>query len=70
MEKKDYDLSEQMIQYLCSFAACGVPSGAGHPAWNPTGKQAMLLGENPTHMGKPNLAKMVATMLTNKAVGE
>ena len=70
MEKKDYDLSDQMVSYLCSFAATGTPQGSGHPAWNRAGKQAMLLGEKPTHMGKPSTAKMAITMLTNKAVGE
>ena len=70
MEKKDYALSEQMVTYLCSFAATGTPSGTGYPAWNPAGKQAMLLGEKASHMGTPGTLKMVATMLTNKAVGE
>ena len=70
MAKKDYDLSAQMVQYLCSFAASGIPSGVGYPVWKPTGKQAMLLGEKPSRMDNPSLAKMVATMLTNKAVGE
>ena len=70
MEKKDYDLSEQMVTYLCSFAASGTPQGSGHPVWDRAVKQAMILGEKATHMGKPNTAKMVATMLTNKAVGE
>ena len=70
MEKKDYDLSDQMVTYLCSFAASGTPRGSGHPLWNRAGKQALILGEKPTHMGKPSTAKMIATMLTNKAVGE
>ena len=59
-----------MVTYLCSFAATGVPSGAGHPQWHRAGKQALLLGEKPTAMGNPKTAKMVLTMLTNKAVGE
>ena len=33
-------------------------------------KRVMMLGEQPTGMGKPNLFKMIKTMLTNKAVGE
>ena len=32
--------------------------------------QALLIGEGQTRMGKPNMGKMVLTMLTNKAVGE
>ena len=69
-EKKDYDLSEQMVTYLCNFAASGTPYGPGLPTWNRCGKQAMILGEKVSHMGNPSMAKMVATMLTNKAVGE
>jgi len=69
-EKKDYDLSEQMVTYLCSFASTGTPYGPGLPNWNRCGKQAMLLGEKPSRMGNPSTLKMVATMLTNKAVGE
>ena len=30
----------------------------------------LCLGEKDTHMGKPNLAKLIGIMLTNKAVGE
>ena len=70
MEKKDYDLSAQMVSYLCSFAATGTPSSTGYPTWKPLGRQAMVLGEKPSHMGKPSLGKMVLTMLTNPAVGE
>ena len=70
MEKKDYDLSHQMATYLCSFAASGTPYGKGYPAWNPAGKQFLILGQRPTHMGNPSLFKMVGTMLTSTAVGE
>ena len=70
MEEQDYALSRQMVTYLCNFATQGVPSGLGYPTWKAAGKQAMILGEKPTHIGNPSLAKMVGTMLTNKAVGE
>ena len=70
MEKKDYDLSAQMVSYLCTFAATGTPSGVGYPTWQPLGKQVMILGQQPAHMGKPNMGKMIVTMLTNPAVGE
>lgn len=69
-EKKDYDLSDQMVTYLCNFAATGTPYGPGFPTWNRCGKQAMILGDNPIHMGNPSTPRMIATMLTNKAVGE
>ncbi|MBQ7326799.1 MAG: carboxylesterase family protein [Clostridia bacterium] len=72
MEQKDYDLSDQMTTYLCNFAKFGDPNGENQPAWAPTseGKRMLLLGEQPTKMGKPNMFKLTCTMLTNKAVGE
>ena len=70
MTQLDYTLSDRMTTYLCSFAATGTPSGAGIPVWAPAGKEAMLLGDKPVRMGNPKMAKMIATMLTNKAVGE
>ena len=69
MEKKDYDLSAQMVSYLCNFAAKGDPNGENLPHWTKA-DSTLLLGEKDTRMGSPNMAKMVVTMLTNKAVGE
>ena len=74
MEQKDYDLSEQMVSYLCNFARTGDPNKAAQlPTWIASGagqNRVMILGEKDTHMGKPNKLKMLITMLTNKAVGE
>ena len=74
MEQKDYDLSRQMVQYLCNFAKNGNPNKSGElPTWIASGKgqnRVLMLGEKETAMGKPGLLKMVYTMLTNKAVGE
>ena len=74
MEQKDRDLSEQMVSYLCNFARTGDPNKAAHlPTWIASGKgqsRVLMLGEKPTAMGKPNMFKMIHTMLTNKAVGE
>jgi para-nitrobenzyl esterase len=74
MEQKDYDLSEQMTDYLCNFAKTGDPNRAAQlPTWiasDASQKRVLCLGEKPTQMAKPNLLKMVVTMLTNKAVGE
>jgi len=70
MEKKDYDLSERMVSYLCNFVRSGDPNGEILPVWTAAGKAAMLMGEKEAHMGKPGTLKMVYTMLTNKAVGE
>ena len=70
MEKKDYDLSEQMIRYLCNFVRSGDPNSADLPRWDAAGKKVMLLGEKDSQMGNPSTLKLVYTMLTNKAVGE
>ena len=74
MEEKDYALSEQMTDYLCNFVCTGDPNGTRElPVWSASDsrqKQVLMLGEQDTRMGKPNMLKMVATMLTNKAVGE
>ena len=74
MEQKDYDLSQQMTDYLCNFATNGDPNKAAQlPTWiasDRTQKRVLILGEKPTGMRKPNMLKMIHTMLTNKAVGE
>ncbi len=74
MEEKDYALSEQMVSYLCNFVKTGDPNKAAVlPTWiasDKMQKRVLILGEKPTHMGKPSMLKMIATMLTNKAVGE
>ena len=74
MEQKDYDLSNQMVEYLCNFARSGNPNAAGAlPVWETSKKQqkrVLCMGEKPTGMRKPNVLKMIYTMFTNKAVGE
>jgi len=73
MEEKDYELSNQMTDYLCNFAKTGNPNDENLPVWETAAKapnKAMGLGEQPTGMRKPSKAKMILTMLTNKAVGE
>ena len=73
MTMKDYDLSNQMTDYLTNFCKFGDPNGAGLTAWLPMSKgqnKVLRLGEKDTHMGKAEMAKLVKTMLTNKAVGE
>ena len=67
-EKKDYLLSNQMIDYLCNFAKFGNPNGANLPKWD--SKKVLCFGEQETQMRNPSLLKQIKTMLTNKAVGE
>ena len=74
MEQKDRSLSEEMVRYLCNFAKTGDPNrGEQVVSWTPAqkaGKQVLRMGEKPTAMGKLSTAKLIYTMLTNKAVGE
>ena len=73
MENKDYDLSNQMTDYLANFCKYGDPNGAGLTAWLPVNKRqskVLRLGEGATRMGKADLLKLTKTMLTNKSVGE
>ena len=74
MEQKDYDLSEQMVSYLCNFVRSGDPNGDKTlPRWiasDKTQKRVLCLGEKGACMAKPGMMKMLWTMLTNKAVGE
>ena len=74
MEEKDYQLSEQMVDYLCNFVRTGDPNKVAKlPTWIASGKgqnRVLCMGEKETRMGKPNMLKMIGIMLTNKAVGE
>ena len=74
MEQKDYELSQQMVNYLCNFVKTGNPNKTGElPQWVASGKgqsKVLIMGEKNTQMGKPNMLKMIHTMFTNKAVGE
>ena len=74
MEDKDYELSRQMVSYLCNFVKSGDPNKAAQlPTWiasDKAQKRVLRLGEKDTHMGRPSKLKMLCTMLTNKAVGE
>lgn len=71
-EAKDVNLSDEMTTYLCNFAKNGDPNGENLAEWmsEKTSKKVMLFGDDQTRMGRPNMAKLTLTMLTNKAVGE
>ena len=73
MTKKDWNLSNQMSDYLTNFCKYGDPNGAGLTAWLPMTRgqsKVLRLGEADTQMGRADLLKLTKTMLTNKAVGE
>ena len=74
MTAQDQTLSNQMVDYLCNFAATGNPNAQDRlPEWVPSYRshnQVMCLGERQTGMGKASMPKLIWTMLTNKAVGE
>lgn len=74
MQKKDYDLSDEMTDYLTAFCKTGDPNSCGRSVkWLTLKKgqnKVMRFGEQDTHMGGVNMMKLVKTMLTNKAVGE
>ncbi len=72
-EKKDYELTEQMSEYLCNFVKTGNPNGEGLTEWvdyTQRTPEVLRLGEGETRMGKVNRLKLIWTMFTNKAVGE
>lgn len=69
MEEKDYALSEQMTDDLCSFARFGHPS---HPQWKPCTqeKQVLRMGEHPAEMEKLDMQKLTEAAEGSKATGE
>ena len=71
-EEKDRDLSDKMTTFLCNFAKNGNPNDKNLPEWTSENisKKTMLFGEGDIRMGKPGIAKLIFTMLTNKSVGE
>lgn len=74
MEETDRELSDQMTDYLCNFARTGNPNKVGKlPTWiasDRNQKRVLRLGGKGTRMGRPNMAKLICTMLTSKSVGE
>ena len=70
MEQKDYDLSDQMTDYLTNFAKTGNPNGNGQPTWEPVGKGTLHIGEGETTMRKVNQMKLWYNMFAHKSSGE
>ena len=69
-DKKDYDLSEEMVSRLCAFAKTSDPNLEGYAKWTSNGKGALVLGDKETKEGNPSSLKLWVTMFTNKAPGE
>ena len=70
MEQKDYDLSDQMTDYLTNFAKTGDPNGSGLPTWEPAKKGTMHIGEGESGMCKVNSMKLWYNMFAHKSAGE
>ena len=70
MEEKDYKLSDEMTDYLTSFAKCGDPNCDAAPLWSPAGKDAMRIGEGETGMGKVSKLKLWHSLFKSRSVGE
>ena len=73
MEIKDDVVSELMVSYLCNFVRSGDPNTDGLPRWEaavPGQKTVLCVGESHAEMRKPDMLKLIRTMLTNKPVGE
>ena len=68
--ERDRALSEEMVERLCAFARTGDPNTSAYPTWQSGGKSALILGDNPTHEGKPSMLKLWKTLFTNEAPGE
>ena len=70
MEQKDYELSDQMTDYLTNFAKSGNPNGNGLPLWNPAGQGTLRIGEGKTGMGKVSQLKLWYNLFVNMSSGE
>lgn len=70
MEKKDYELSEQMVNYLTNFAKTGNPNSEGLPTWERVENGVLRMGESQTGMGKVSKLKLWYNLFANKSVGE
>ena len=70
MEQKDYELSDQMTDYLTNFAKTGNPNGNGHPIWEPSAKGTMRIGEGEAGMCKVSQLKLWYNMFAHKSAGE
>ena len=70
MEQKDYDLSDQMTDYLTNFAKSGDPNGNGLPAWESADHGTLRIGEGETGMGKVSQMKLWYNLFAHMSFGE
>ena len=70
MEQKDYDLSDQMTDYLTNFAKSGNPNGEGLPTWDSAGHGTLRIGEGETGMGKVSQMKLWYNLFAHMSFGE
>ena len=70
MEKKDYELSDQMTDYLVSFAKSGNPNSDGRPVWCPAKDGTLRIGEGETRIGRVSKLKLWQSMFKNGFAGE
>lgn len=64
--KEDEKVSEQMMDYLCSFAENGDPNRQGHTLWQKTdgkNRKVLCFRLNETKMGRPSFIKLTMNML-------
>ena len=70
MDKKDYELSGLMTDYLTNFAKFGDPNGDGLPTWNTVNSGTLHIGESEPSVHKVNNAKLWYSLFKTKSVGE
>ncbi len=68
--ERDYAISEQMTDYLTSFAKNAVPVSENGIEWQSGHQKAVCFGDKESKMGNPNTLKLWWTMFTNEAPGE
>lgn len=69
-DEKDYALSDEMTDYLTSFAKTGNPNCDSRVRWESGGSSAITFEDGQTKMSNPKKLKLWRTMFTNEAPGE
>ena len=69
-DEKVYALSDEMTDYLTSFAKTGNPNCDSRVRWESGGSSAITFGDGQTKMSNPKKLKLWRTMFTNEAPGE